>query len=371
MAGMAAIRLEGVGKRFGSVSVLNDVDLRVREGSFTVLLGAPASGKSTLLRLLIGLETPTSGRVFLRGDDVTRTPPGERNIGYVPQSFALYPHYSVFDNIAYPLTLARVPKAEVTPAVRAAAEQLGIADLLQNSPGQLSGGQKQRVAIARGIVKQTDIFVLDDPLTGLDFKLREQLFDDFRAMQAALQATFFYTTADTLEAQMLAQDILILAAGTDGAGGRVVEAGDFETVYEAPQHVTTMALLGFPRANLLAGRLAQGVLHSSLFTLPAAGPDADVRLAVRPQAVQLEPADPRDLLLFDAALVLVANLGGEYVAYLTAPDAELTAVLRHDELRGLTEGPVRVGISPTDVVVYDAATGARLEHARSAVTARG
>ena len=115
-----------------------------------MLLGAPASGKSTLLRLLTGLESPTSGRVSLRGEDVTQTPPGARNIGYVPQSFALYPHYNVFDNIAYPLALARTPKSDVESAVRGAAERLGIHDLLQKSPDQLSGGQKQRVAIARG-----------------------------------------------------------------------------------------------------------------------------------------------------------------------------------------------------------------------------
>ena len=150
-----AVRFEGVTKRFGRDVVLDNVNLNIREGSFTVLLGAPASGKSTLLRLLIGLDAPSSGRVFLRGEDVTRTPPGARNIGYVPQSFALYPHYSVYDNIAYPLTLARASKDDVEPAVRGAAERLGIGDLLQKSPDQLSGGQKQRVAIARGH-RQTD-----------------------------------------------------------------------------------------------------------------------------------------------------------------------------------------------------------------------
>ena len=373
-----AVRLEGVTKRFGREVVLDSVNLNVREGSFTVLLGAPASGKSTLLRLLIGLETPTAGRVFLRGEDVTQTPPGARNIGYVPQSFALYPHYSVYDNIAYPLTLARAPKGDVEPAVRGAAERLGIHDLLQKSPDQLSGGQKQRVAIARGIVKRTEVFVLDDPLTGLDFKLREGLFDDFRAMQQDLGATFVYTTSDTLEAQMLAEDIVILA------GGRVVEAGDFEKVYEKPRHVETMALLGFPRANVLRGRLEPPTLRTPLFDLPlfdlpegglAEGEvDRDVQLAVRPKDVRLNPAEVAGLLTFDADLTLVENLGGEFVAYLEANGVGLTSVLRHDEVGGLSEGPVRVGIAPEAVTLYDAATGARLErHAQvtSEVAARG
>ena len=366
-----AVRFEGVTKRFGRDVVLDNVNLNVREGSFTVLLGAPASGKSTLLRLLIGLDAPSSGRVFLRGEDVTKTPPGARNIGYVPQSFALYPHYSVYDNIAYPLTLARASKNEVEPAVRGAAERLGIGDLLQKSPGQLSGGQKQRVAIARGIVKQTKIFVLDDPLTGLDFKLREGLFDDFAAMQQDLGATFVYTTSDTLEAQMLAEDVVILA------DGRVVEAGGFEEVYEKPQHVKTMALLGFPRANVLAGRLEPPTLKTSLFELFAdglAGPK-EVRLAVRPQDVSLNPAAPAGLVTFDAELTLVENLGGEFVAYLQAGEVALTALLRHDELGGLAEGPVTAGVSPKNIIVYDAKTGERLERTRaeagSEVTARG
>ncbi len=367
----SAVRFEEVSKRYGREVVLDNVDLSVREGSFTVILGAPASGKSTLLRVLIGLEKPTSGRVFLRGEEVTKTPPGERNIGYVPQSFALYPHYSVFENIAYPLKLARASKSDIEPAVREAAEQLGIHDLLQKSPNQLSGGQKQRVAIARGIVKQTKIFVLDDPLTGLDFKLREQLFDDFQTMQADLGATFIYTTSDTLEAQMLAEEIQILD------GGRVVEAGDFEEVYERPQHVRTMALLGFPKTNLLEGRLVSNTLKTSLFDLPVDDlEDAEeVMLAIRPQDVHLNPSESADLT-FAAELTLIENLGGEFVAYLQAKDKKdrevaLTSVLRHDELKGLTEGPVTVGISPENIVLYSAETGERLEREKREVMARG
>ena len=360
-----AVQFKEVSKRYGREVVLDSVNLSVREGSFTVILGAPASGKSTLLRVLIGLEKPTSGRVFLRGEDATKTPAGERNIGYVPQSFALYPHYSVYDNIAYPLKLARVSKNEIEPAVHEAAEQLGIDELLQKSPNQLSGGQKQRVAIARGIVKQTQIFVLDDPLTGLDFKLREQLFDDFQTMQADLGATFIYTTSDTLEAQMLAEDIQILD------GGRMVEAGSFEAVYEKPQHVRTMALLGFPRANLIEGSVEQAALKSSLFELPIEDLETgEVTLAVRPQDVHLNPADTADLT-FDADLTLIENLGGEFVAYLQAGGVTLTSVLRHDELKGLTEGPVTVGISATNIVFYDAKTGGRLERKEREVVARG
>ena len=362
----SAVRFEEVTKRYGREVILDKVSLAVREGSFTVILGAPASGKSTLLRVLVGLEGPTSGRVFLRGEEVAKTPAGKRNIGYVPQSFALYPHYSVYDNIAYPLKLAGASKSDVEPAVNEAAEQLGIHDLLQKSPNQLSGGQKQRVAIARGIVKRTKIFILDDPLTGLDFKLREQLFDDFQVMQADLGATFIYTTADTLEAQMLAEDIQILD------GGRVVEAGDFEAVYKRPQHVRTMALLGFPRANLIVGRVAHNAIETPLFELFTNGIEGaeEVTLAIRPQDVHLNPTESANLT-FDAELTLIENLGGEFVAYLQAKEVTLTSVLRYDELKGLTEGPVTVGISPENVIFYNAVTGQRLEQKEREVTSRG
>lgn len=373
-----AVRLEGVTKRFGREVVLDAADLEVREGSFTVLLGAPASGKSTLLRLLMGLETPTSGRVWLRGEDVSRTPAGERNIGYVPQSFALYPHLSVFDNIAYPLKLARAPRSETETAVHEAAASLGIGDLLRKSPDQLSGGQKQRVAIARGVVKQTEVFVLDDPLTGLDFKLREQLFDDFRALQQNLRATFVYATADTLEAQMLADDVQILA------DGRVVEAGDFEMVYNMPQHVKTVALLGFPKANIVSGRLelhgSAHVLKTPLFELPvtdlpttdpaATKSGEEVQVAIRPQDIRFHQAPSTSLLSFAAELTLIENLGGEFVAYLQAQDLLLTSVVRYDALAGLAEGPVTVAVAPENVVIYDA-TGRRLARAGRVVSARG
>ncbi len=368
-----AVRLEGVTKRYGREVVLDATDLEVREGSFTVLLGAPASGKSTLLRLIMGLETPTSGRVWLRGDDVSRTPAGERNIGYVPQSFALYPHLSVFDNIAYPLKLARATRSETDTAVREAAASLGIGDLLQKSPDQLSGGQKQRVAIARGVVKQTEVFVLDDPLTGLDFKLREQLFDDFRKLQQTLRATFVYATADTLEAQMLADDVQILAEG------RVVEAGDFETVYNTPQHVKTVALLGFPKANIISGRLephgSAHILKTPLFelpvtNLPATNPGEEVLVAIRPQDVRFHRAPNAGPLSFAAELTLIENLGGEFVAYLQAKNLLLTSVVRYDALAGLAEGPVTATVASENVMIYSA-SGRRLARAGRAVTARG
>ncbi|MEO0561232.1 MAG: ABC transporter ATP-binding protein, partial [Chloroflexota bacterium] len=190
---MNTLEFKGVSKRFRQIVIADNMDLAIRSNTFSVIFGAPASGKSTLLRLITGLERPDRGDILIDGKIVNKMEPGERNIGYVPQSFALYPHYSVFDNIAYPLKLLGVAKGDYTPIVESTAEQLQITHLLNKRPDQCSGGEKQRVAIARGIVKNTKIFILDDPLTGLDFKLRERLFDDLRVMRDQLQATFIYT----------------------------------------------------------------------------------------------------------------------------------------------------------------------------------
>jgi ABC-type sugar transport system ATPase subunit len=204
---MSAIELHGVCKAYKNKPILHNLDLTINAGSFTVIFGGPASGKSVLLRLIMGLEKPDRGQILIRDTDAAHLLPAERNIGYIPQSFALYPHFSVYDNIAYPLTLARMDKASIKARVEDAANRLKISALLGKKPNQLSGGEKQRVAIARGIVKETEIFIFDDPLTGLDFKLREQLFDDFKRLREAMDATFVYTTSDALEALMMADEI--------------------------------------------------------------------------------------------------------------------------------------------------------------------
>ncbi|MEM7734929.1 MAG: ABC transporter ATP-binding protein [Deinococcota bacterium] len=360
---IATVSFEHVSKSFGSNVLFDNLNLKVNPGQFNVILGAPASGKSTLLRLLIGLDKPSSGRIMLRGEDVTGVAAGQRNIGYVPQTFALYPHYSVYDNIAYPLRLNRVPTKEIKPIVEQAAERLSIADLLTKRPDQVSGGQKQRVAIARGIVKNTDIFVLDDPLTGLDFKLREQLFDDLQQMQAELAASFIYTTSDTLEAQMLAQTIYVLD------DGHVVETGDFEVVFEQPQHRSTTALLGFPKTNMIAGELAAQHVNCSSFNLTvqldedvAEQASSSVDLAVRPQHVVINPnvSAGGAWLMSPATITLIDNLGGEVVVYLETAEGSLLAVLPQAAATNLSEGEVSIGIRPEHITIYDQHTGKRL-----------
>ena len=365
---MIAAEFRDVTKAYHRLTVLDDVNLAVEAGTFTVVFGPPGCGKSILLRLLTGLEKPSSGSIFLRGVDVTNTSPGERNIGYVPQAFALYPHYRVYDNIAYPLDLMRIPRREADPAVRQAAEMLHIDHLLHKTPDQLSGGEKQRVAIARGIVKHTEIYVLDDPLTGLDFKLREQLFDDLKQMQQSLQATFVYTTSDAVEALMLADHVAVID------NGRVVETGPLEQLCWDPHRVQTMVLLAFPQANLLAGELfarsGQAWCRTSLFEFPVQlastgevpGEPRSVSVVIRPQHLVLNAAESAGLLTCQAQVVLWEDLGGEVIVHLNAQGTPLVTVARHDGDRLLLEEKTTVGVAPSAIALFASGEGHRIGH---------
>ncbi len=245
------VEFKGVSKKYSDLLILEDINLSVRQDDFMVIYGMPSSGKTVLLRLLMGLEEPDAGDIILRGENVRHMPPKIRNIGYVPQDFALIPHKTIFENIAYPLRLMKKSTREIKPVVQRAASMLSIEELLDKLPTQLSGGQKQRVAVARGIVKETDIYLFDDPLAGLDFKLRERLIDDLRRLQDEIAACFIYATSDPIESLTLAASIAVLHERT------IAEIGDPQSIYLNPRHLSTMDILGFPRANLFDGHLTK------------------------------------------------------------------------------------------------------------------
>ena len=363
---MIAVEFREVTKKYRGQPVLKGMDFAIESGSFTVIFGGPGCGKSVVLRLMTGLEKPTTGRVFMRGEDVSNVAPGERNIGYVPQMFALYPHYKVYDNIAYPLKLMGWPNREVDPVVQQTAEMLRISHLLEKNPDQLSGGEKQRVALARGIVKKTDIYVLDDPLAGLDFKLREQLFDDLQQTQESLNATFIYTTSDPLETLILAEDVIVID------GGRAIETGPLDQVYTNPQCERTMELLGFPPTNLLPGQMyakdGRAWCKTNLVEfeveldrdVEASEDYREVSVAVRPQALQLDPDRINGLLSFQAEVTLREDLGGELVIHLDANGIPLLAVVRHDELHLVTDDRVTVGAPASAFVLFASDSGERI-----------
>ncbi len=355
------LRFRDIHKTFGRTEVLRGVDLAVMPGDFMVMYGSPASGKSVLMRILMGLETADRGSIQLRGEDVTSAPAADRNIGYVPQSFALYPHISVRDNIAYPLKLAGVDAAAAKPIVDRSAEMLRITEHLEKRPDQLSGGQKQRVAIARGIAKQSDLYVLDDPLAGLDFKLREQLVEDLRTLKSETRATFLYTTSDIVEAMTLGDTLSVLDRG------EVVETGHPAGMYDAPASLRTMSLVGFPPANFLLGSIrthnGETLLETPLFEAPVdltAPIDGQVVVGIRPEKVRvtLGSVDGSGFAL-PARILLREDLGGEEIVYLETGGQTLTSVDRHT-LAHTDVTDVTVHIHPSDLSLFDPRGGARV-----------
>ncbi|MDZ5700120.1 ABC transporter ATP-binding protein [Chelativorans sp. M5D2P16] len=345
-------------KTFGRDKAVDDLSLTVEPGRFTVLCGPPKSGKSTLFRLLVGLEKADGGRILADGVDITDLPPGGRNFGYVPQSFALYPHMTVFENIAYPLRLARAPSAEVAKRVERSAAMLSIGHLMKKTPDQLSGGEKQRVAVARGLLTNASVFVLDDPLVGLDYKLRERLMDDLKHLCEELQATFFYATADSLEALTMAQDLVVID------DGRVVEKDDVLDLYREPRFARSVELIGFPKANVWNGTARDGVVETGglRFALPPDVPDGTVRFGLRPEDVRLDGAGEMGA---KASVRIVEHLGSEIVVYLESEGMPMTAAFpsAHAALPEI-DAEVRIAIDPERIMIFDAATGERIGRAQ-------
>jgi ABC-type sugar transport system ATPase subunit len=360
---MSRIRFEGVSKSYRRTMALDGIDLNIEPSGLTVVSGPPGCGKSVLARILIGLEEPTAGRIFFDGDDITETPAAQRSIGYVPQSFALFPHMSVFDNIAYPMALQGVPRADIATRVDQAAGMLRIGPLLAKRPSQLSGGEKQRAAIARGLLKNASIFILDDPLVGLDFKLRESLMEDLKDMRAEIDATFLYITSDPLEALTMAEHLAVLDRG------RLVEAGRVDAVYYDPAWLRTIELVGFPRCNILPGRLdmADSACATAIGRLPvtledgAASPEAMV--AIRPEDIVRPAAGVAPLGV--GKVTLVENLGSESVVYVELHETTLVTTVPVGALASFDLGdPYPLAVRPGGPTLFDRASGRRIGRIR-------
>ncbi len=288
---MAVVATQNLTKIFkaGEMGAVNDVNLVTREGEFLVFLGPSGSGKTTLLRMIAGLETPTSGTILIGGQDVTHMTPRERRIAMVFQSYALYPHLSVYKNIAFPLKAQNVPKEQHKQKVEWAAGLLGITRLLQRKPRELSGGERQRVALARAIVREPSVFLLDEPLSNLDAKLRASAREELEHFHRRIGTTTIYVTHDQVEAMAMGDRVMVLHQGT------VRQIGTPTEVYDQPSDTFVATFLGSPPMNLLQ--------------------DEDVIVGFRPENVAPLELAAAESVKFRLRVQNVEYLGSEWIVY--------------------------------------------------------
>jgi multiple sugar transport system ATP-binding protein len=313
-----SVVLEQVYKRYGDVEVIHGIDLTIDPGEFTVFVGPSGCGKSTLLRMIAGLEPISGGDLMIDGQRMNEVPAAKRGIAMVFQSYALYPHMSVYQNLAFGLETARAPKQEIEQRVQRAAEILRIEPLLKRKPRQLSGGQRQRVAIGRAIVREPKIFLFDEPLSNLDAELRVQMRVEIAKLHKDLGNTMIYVTHDQVEAMTMADKIVVLQAGV------IEQVGAPLDLYNSPRNKFVAGFMGSPKMNFLDGKVDNGnvqVAGSAVELQRAAGANGSpVTFGVRPEHITLGAGS--GIRLADVTVDLVEQLGGSTMLYTTTADKQ-------------------------------------------------
>ncbi|ABP49920.1 MULTISPECIES: glucose ABC transporter ATP-binding protein GlcV [Pyrobaculum] len=326
---MVAVTVEKLEKVFPpNVYALKDVNVSIKDGEFLVVLGPSGSGKTTFIRCIAGLETPTRGRILF-GDvpvvDVEKginVPPARRNVGMVFQNWALYPHMKVFDNIAFPLKIKKVPKEEIKKRVKEVAEALGISELLDRYPRQLSGGQQQRVAIARALVKEPQVLLMDEPFSNLDARLRISAREFVKSLQRKLKVTTILVTHDQHDAYALADRLMIINNGV------VQQIGTADEILNNPANVFVAQFFGDPPINILEGEGRGDYVDLGDFKIPVKAPPGRLQVGIRPTDVYIaeRPMAPGDVELQPARVVLVEYLGFTPVAVIKWEKSEMRAI---------------------------------------------
>jgi lactose/L-arabinose transport system ATP-binding protein len=344
---MTGVTLNKVTKRFGDVQVIHGVDLKVEDGEFCVFVGPSGCGKSTLLRMVAGLEETSAGTIQIGNRDVTEADPSERGVAMVFQTYALYPHMTVAENMGFGLKMTGHAKADIDKKVAEAARILKLEPLLARKPKALSGGQRQRVAIGRAIVRGPEVFLFDEPLSNLDAELRVEMRVEIARLHREIGATMIYVTHDQVEAMTLADKIVVLRAG------RIEQVGRPLDLYNDPDNKFVAGFIGSPAMNFVAGvvdgpgQVSTKGLSQPVATgvaLPAKG--AEVTVGLRPQHLKIGDGATHRVELTEA-------LGGVAYVHLTAPSGEKLIVERHDQI-SLDRGTM-VGLSfdPQDAMVFD------------------
>ena len=348
---MAAVSLRGVHKSFGSTAVVHGVEFDIADGEFCVLVGPSGCGKSTLLRMIAGLEEISGGEIAIGGRVVNDVAPKERDIAMVFQNYALYPHMTVLDNMAFSLKLAGVAKEELDRRVADAAEILALTDYLRRYPRQLSGGQRQRVAMGRAIVRKPQVFLFDEPLSNLDAKLRVQMRTEIKALHQRLTTTSVYGTRDQIEAMTMADKIVVMNEG------RVEQIGTPLELYDNPANLFVAGFIGSPAMNFIPGRVTGGsisVLQGIEFPIPGKtrlDANREVVLGVRPEHLAVS-ADG-----LPVEVIVVEPTGADTQIFCKLAGVDVNAVVR--ERHEFHPGE-KIRLAPQLTYVFDPASGARL-----------
>ncbi|MGO4353487.1 ABC transporter ATP-binding protein [Rhizobium sp. RAF36] len=358
---MSGIKLTDVSKSFGSFKVIHGVDIEIEQGEFAVFVGPSGCGKSTLLRMIAGLEETSGGKISIEDEDVTHTEASKRGVAMVFQSYALYPHLSVFENMGFSLSIAKRPKAEIQQKVKAAADILRLEDYLNHKPSQLSGGQRQRVAIGRAIVREPRVFLFDEPLSNLDAELRVKMRMEIARLHRQIGATMVYVTHDQVEAMTLADKIVVLKAGV------VQQVGAPLDLYRDPANMFVAGFIGSPGMNFLKGKVVASSQGSAtielddapgkIFELSTRAPVANgavVHVGVRPEHIGLGATEGG--LPLPVTAEFTEELGGTgYLHVLTATGAEMTVECR--ESRPQPKEKITLSLRVPEMLAFDAEGG--------------
>jgi multiple sugar transport system ATP-binding protein len=357
---MTAVVLQNLSRRYGETTAVDSLDLKIADKELVVLLGPSGCGKTTTLNMIAGLDAPTSGHILFDSRPIEHVPPEKRNVAMVFQSIALYPHKTVYENIAFPLRMARVARAEVDERVRAAAKLLRIGELLNRRPHELSGGQRQRVALGRAAVRNPLVFLFDEPLAALDAKLRGEMRVEIKKLHERLGSTFIYVTHDQVEALTLADRIAVMD------GGRLRQFGPPDEVYRRPANISVALFIGSPSMSLITGRLIESAgtfmfqgLHLTIPLDDAMAAAVRVRqgtltLGVRPEGLSVNTTGLP--LLGEGRVYAVEPLGSDQfvdVTYGGGDGAEHIKVRTGPDARFRVGDAISLSASPADIYLFD------------------
>lgn len=351
---MSAVKIINATKKYGDIQVIHGIDLDIKDGEFCVFVGPSGCGKSTLLRMISGLEEVTSGEIHIGDKNVTKMQPADRGIAMVFQSYALYPHMTVRENMAFGLKMTKVPSAEINQKVNEAASILHLESYLDRKPKTLSGGQRQRVAIGRAIVRGPEVFLFDEPLSNLDAELRVEMRVEITRLHRELGTTIIYVTHDQVEAMTLADKIVVLKEG------RIQQAGTPLSLYDDPQNVFVAGFIGSPTINLLKGSITHGKLSiPHLETLKLDVSDtitssmSELIIGLRPQHLKLAKSGDLEVEFTEA-------LGDVSYVYLKTQSGDRVVVESREEKLPSTGSKVGIASTPNKALFFDPTTEQRV-----------